>query len=192
MRILITLAVLLLTAVLKSDTLANAIEQTQATNHVLKGLTTNDIPAAWRTTLEEASTNSYSRKIFSRGNKKVLEVGWSKTWTGTRSNLFNATVYDGQTLVTRIEGLRGSTFVNPPKEATPYAVTTEIRKDGSVSVQVTDRREYFEVINVCGRGTHLLDDLEYTKTILSNKQMAHFWDSISTDWGKAHQKEERK
>jgi len=194
MRSVILLAVVLAPIVVRADTsweqFSEAVDQAQATNRIIDKLTTNDVPNKWRTTVEESVTNSYTKKIFFRGERKVLEVGWSKHWTGARSNMFVAQIYDGGTLVSRINGFGETTFVNPPEESKQYEVTTSIKKDGKVTVEATNGKNYAEFFEVRGRDTHPMDDLEYTKTMLKLEQMKPVVNILVNNIGK--DKEEKK
>jgi len=187
MRVVILLFILIAPIVGKTDNVTNeltkAMEQAQATKHYLDGLTTNDVPMEWRTTQVDKSTDNYAKKIFLRGTNLVLEIGWLKDSTGVRTNFFHATVCNGATRITQIMGLRDSTAV-PPPDSKHYAITTFARKDGKLSVEITDGNGYYEIIKICGRDTHPLDGLDYMKTVLALRQVGHETDVLSSEIGK--------
>src|SRR5437870_4192450 len=68
----------------------------------LNTLSSNDVPEQWRARVEDQSTEAYTKKVYSRGNERVLEVMWKTNWSDSRSNVFAATVYDGQKKIGKI------------------------------------------------------------------------------------------
>jgi hypothetical protein len=56
--------------------------------------------------------------------------------------------------------------ISAGKQAKGYQLITSVADDGKVSVSLSNEKGYFEVIEVQGRETRPLDDLEYTKTAL--------------------------
>lgn len=141
-------------------------------------LTYDDVPTKWRTTVAESQTDKYVKKVFSRGGRKVLEVMWNKDWVGPRAKMFVGTVYDSTNRVAKIIRIGEQTSVAGRKEAGSYELITSVKDDGSVSFMVTSEKGYFEVVQVRGRETHLLDDLEYTKTALLMAQLGPLTDAI--------------
>jgi hypothetical protein len=194
-RIVILLFILIAPIVGRTDELTNeltkAVEQAQATKHYLDGLTTNDVPIKWRTTLVDKSTDNYAKKIFLRGTNAVLEVGWLKGLTGERTNFFHSTICNGPTRISMITGLRDSTAISPP-DSKRYAITTFAKKDGKLSVEVTDSNGYYEIIEVCGKDTHPMDGLEYMRTVLGLRKMEHVTDILSSEIGKDRLENEKK
>jgi hypothetical protein len=194
-RAVILLPILIAPIVGKTDELTNeltkAVEQAQATKHYLDGLTTNDVPMKWRITQVDKSTDSYAKKIFLRGTNVVLEVGWLKGLTGERTNFFHATICYGPTQITMITGLRDSTAI-PPPDLKQYAITTFAKKDGKLSVEITDGNGYYEIIEVYGNDTHPMDGLDYMRTVLALRQMERVTDVLSSEIGKDRRENEKK
>jgi len=153
-----------------ADKIREAIERGMVTKEFTDTLTQDDVPAKWRSAVEESQTDRYFKKAFMRGGHKVLEVMWSKDWIGARAKLFTASVYDGKARVAKILRVGEQTSVARGKDATGYELITSVKDDGRVSVMITGEKGYFEVIEVQGRDTHLLDDLEYTKAALLTSQ----------------------
>ena len=75
MRTVVLLVILISPFVAKADKLTEAVAQGQVTKQFLDGLTTNDVPKKWRTTLVDKSTDNHVSKVFSRETNMVLEVG---------------------------------------------------------------------------------------------------------------------
>ena len=149
-----------------ADKIKDAIDRGLVTKEFANSLTDHDVPAKWRTTLEQKETDRYFMKVFSRGGHKILEVMWSKDWVGARTKMFVATVFDGKTRVAKLMRIGDRTSIAARKEAAGYELITAVTDDGKVSLTVTNEKGYFQVIEVQGRESRLLEDLEYTKTAL--------------------------
>jgi hypothetical protein len=184
-----TCALLLLTLALapqtsgggeKAEKFKDAVARAAVTREMLSTLTYDEVPGQWRTKVEDKSRENLAIKVFWRGQDKVLEVLWRRDWTGTRSNMFSATVYHGQTKVGKIFGLPGETSASQPQEARgSYSMTTTIKDDGRVSVMFSNNRGYLQVIEVKGRKTRLMDDIEYTKMVVGVGQIIPpLWEAI--------------
>ena len=63
-------------------------------------------------------------------------------------------------------------------------MTTFIKKDGQVSVEASNDIGYYEIIEVRGKDTHPMDDLDYTRTVHSNQQIERMVESLSSEFGK--------
>jgi hypothetical protein len=156
----------------KTNKLKWALVKAKVTQEMLKTLTYDGVPDEWRTKVEDQSTERFTKKVFWRGNDKVLEVLWSKDWTGTRSNMFVATVYDGRRRIGRIDRSDGTTDVTQPKDArVAYNMTTMIKTNGLASVMFSSDGGYLQVVKVSGRDTHLMDDIEYTRFAVGVEQI---------------------
>ena len=149
-----------------ADKIKDAIARGLVTKEFANSLTDDDVPAKWRTTIERKETDKYFMKLFSRGGHKILEVMWSKDWVGARTKMFAATVFDGKTQVAKLMRIGDRTSMATRKEAAGYELVTSVTDDGKVSLTVTNDKGYFQVIEVQGRESCLLEDLEYTKTAL--------------------------
>ena len=164
----------------KAEKFKDAVAKAVVTREMLSTLTYDEVPDQWRTKVEDKSRENLTIKVFWRGKDKVLEVLWGKDWTGVRSNMFSATVYDGQTKIGKILGLPGETSTSQPEEARiPYSMATTIKDDGRVSVMFNNKRGYLQVIEVKGRETRLIDDVEYTKMAVGIGQIIPpLWEAI--------------
>ena len=146
----------------------------------LSTLSVEEVPEKWRTKVEDKSTENLTIKVFWRGKNKVLEVLWRNDWTGTRSNMFSATVYDHQTKIGKIVGLPGEAVITQPKEArVAYNVSTVIKDNGRVLLMTSNESGYFQVIEVEGRRTRPMDDIEFTKMAVGVGQiLPPLWEAI--------------
>jgi len=152
---------------LGAEKLAEIIEKGIITREVLNTLTYEDVPRKWRTKIQDESTDKYTKKVFYRGKDKILEVLWGKEWTGTKSNIFTATVYDGKKRIGKIICFSdGSTNITQGQARAIYLMNTTITKDGKVTVSFMSDAGYYQSVQVKGRDSCLLDDLEYTKNAL--------------------------
>jgi hypothetical protein len=156
----------------KTNKLMWALVKAKVTQETLKTLTYEGVPHEWRAKVEDHCTEKFTKKVFWRGKDKILEVLWSKGWTGTRSNMFVATVYDGGKRIGRIDRSNGTTDVTQPKDArVAYNMTTMIKTNGLASVMFSSDGGYLQVIEVRGRDTHLMDDIEYTRFAVGVEQI---------------------
>jgi len=149
-----------------SDKLTQLITKGQITADALKALAYADVPEKWRSREEDQSTEKSVRKVFFRGKDKILEVAWSKEWTGAKSNYFTASVYDGNRRVSSVFRISDeATAVMQAKDARDdYEMMTFIKDNGQGAILISTTNGYFQKIELSGRETHLMDDLEYTKT----------------------------
>ena len=161
----VLLAALLTHNASAADKLQVAIERGLVTKEMLNALADDDVPKKWCSKVVDQSDDGYVRKAFSRGSERVLVVSWNREWTGTRSNMFAAHVFDGKRRICRIMKYEdGTTSVIPlPKSVGGYLVSTDIKQDGSISVTVMNDTGFLETVKVRGRDTHLINDLDYTK-----------------------------
>jgi hypothetical protein len=180
---LITLAFLLQTSRggEKADKLKEAVAKTVVTQEMLRTLTYDQVPEEWRTRAEDKVRSNITMKVFWRGKDKVLEVFWRKDWTGARSNMFCATVYDGQQRIGKVVGLPEETcFTQPEAARLPYSMLPIIKHEGRVSLMFRNDRGYLQVIEVKGRGTSLMDDIEYTRMAVGTAQLLPpLWEAIN-------------
>ena len=188
MRTLTLITLLLLSHIANgADKLTQAIEKGLVTKEFLNTLTDDDVPKKWRTTTKNESNERYVKTAFLRGGERVLVVTWNREWTGTRSNMFTAMLYDGKKVVCRIiKFTDGTVRVMPqPKDARTYDLTTSLTEDGRMSVTVMNDGDYFQTVELRGRDTRLLDDLEYTKGAVSIELIAKpLADAIEDEIGK--------
>ena len=155
----------------KGDQLKEAITNAVVTQELLKSMTYDQVPEKWRTKVQEMSTNSLTKKLFWRGNQKVLQVLWRKDWIGTNSNMFVATVYYGDKRIGGIARAPDTTIHQPKDARLDYSMITTIKDDGRVSVMFTGPDGYLQVIEVKDRDTHLMDDIEYTRMAVGIEQI---------------------
>ena len=173
------------------DRLRQAFEKGLVTKELLNTLTDDDVPKKWRTTVQDQSNERYVKKAFLRGGERVLMVGWNREWTGVKSNMFTATIYDGRRRLCTIFKLTDGTLsVCPqPKESSNYGLTTSLKEDGKISVTIMNDDGYVQTVEVRGRDTHLLDDLEYTKGAISIEQIGKpLVEAIQDELGKKPKK----
>ena len=129
-------------------------------------LSLHDVPDRWKTKIEYESTENTTVKTFFRGKDKVLSVLWGKKDSdGPNARMFSATVYDGQKRICRIIGSpNGSATFQQPKDARlTHSMVTTVNEAGAVSITFYGDNGYHQSIELRGRETRLLDDLEYTK-----------------------------
>jgi hypothetical protein len=164
----------------KAEKFKEAVAKAAVTQEMLSTLTYDQVPDKWRTKVEDKSRDNLTIKGFWRGKEKVLQVLWRKDWTGARSNMFSATVYDGQTQIGKINGLPAEAVITQPKKARDaYNMTTSIKDDGRVLVMLSNDSGYLQVIEVKGRETRPIDDIEYTRMAVGVGQLLPpLWDAI--------------
>ena len=155
----------------KADQMKEAIAKAVVTQELLKDMTYAQVPEKWRTKVEAKSTESITTKLFWRGNQKVLEVLWRKDWTGAKSNMFVAIVFDGHKRIGKIDRAPDTTIHQPKDARLDYSMITTIKDDGRVSVMFTSADGYLQVIEVKDRDTHLMDDIEYTRMAVGSEQI---------------------
>jgi mRNA-degrading endonuclease HigB of HigAB toxin-antitoxin module len=163
---IIVASVLLCALSARADKIDDAVKKGEVTKDFVNSLTPNDVPRKWRTTVEEITKGNRIKRVFSRGSEKVVEVGWDKDWSGDRVKLFTAVVYDGRKQLVRIARIGESTTAFGLKDAEQYQVSTSLRDGGALWVVVRGPKDYLQVIQVQGRETRLMDDLEFTRRAL--------------------------
>lgn len=142
------------------------------TSAFLNKLTPDDVPDKWKGQKTTKETDNNVVQDYSRDGVKVLEVRWSKGWKGDKEKMFVAIVCRGAKHLARIVRLGDHISVMASEAPKDYEVFTSIKDDGTVTVNVTtDDSSFFESIVVQGRETHILDDLEYTKTALTMEKI---------------------
>ena len=155
------------------DKIRRAVEQGRVTGEFLNTLTYDDVPDDWRAQKISEPNEKYTKLVFFRGGVRRLELLWSHDWTGDKEKMFVATVYHGDKRLTKIARVGDSTAVFPTDVPKGYRVMTSIKDDGTVIVTVTnDDDTFLEGIVLRGRDTQLLDDLEYTKSVLAIEGIA--------------------
>jgi len=155
-----------------SDQLERLVNQGLMTKARLDQTSQSDVPEKWRTTITTRTNGDYTVKAFSRGHNRVLEVRWRSEWVGAKSNRFNATIFDGTKRISNIFGFPdGSTGVMQTSEAKPdYELSTTIKPEGTASVTVFGPG-FMDTIQLRGRDTHLMDDLEHMKAMVINEEV---------------------
>jgi hypothetical protein len=149
------------------DKIRQAIDQRLVTSEFLKTLTYDDVPNHWKAQKKIEPSDKYVRIIYSRGEVRLLEILWSNDWTDDKAKMFVATVYRGDKRLSKITHISDATTIWPTNAPKGYQVVTSIKDDGTATVTVTKNDNTFvEGVVLDGRETHLLDDLEYTKTAL--------------------------
>ncbi len=93
------------------DKIRKAIADGLVTKSFLDTLTQDDVPAKWRQRKEEEEKDKYHLRTFFRGDRKALSVMWAKGWTDKKAKMFVATIYDGETRISKIAHLGDSTSV---------------------------------------------------------------------------------
>ncbi|HTB85577.1 MAG TPA: hypothetical protein VK742_18155 [Candidatus Sulfotelmatobacter sp.] len=175
MRVIIVITLAFITqVVLGEDKIKEIVENGIATRDALNDFTTNAIPGKWRTKVEDQSTNDYTKKVYSRGDLKILEVSWKNEWSGDKSNVYAAVVFDGQKRIGKVIGFSGiaAGISQPRNTRNEYDMITNIKTNGLATVMFSNDNGYFQVIELRGRNTRLLDDFEYTKTEMMLEQVA--------------------
>jgi len=144
----------------------------QRTMEDLEQMSPQDVPEKWRSMTSTSTNDQYTIKEHYRGTAKVLEIRWRSEWVGAASNRFNGTIFDGKRRIGNIVGFAdGSTGVMPLAQANPeYQLSTTIKPGGAAEVTVFGP-EYMESIRLCGRDTHLMDDLEYMKAAVITEEV---------------------
>lgn len=154
-----------------SDKFTDAITKGVLTQELLKTMTYDQVPAQWRTKVRDESTTNIAKKVFWRGNQRVLEVFWRKDWVGTNSRMFIANVYSGKQRIGSVNTTPDISISQRRDAPADYSMTTTIKDDGKVSIMFTGPEEYLEVVELKGRDTHLMDDIEYTRMAVGIKQV---------------------
>jgi hypothetical protein len=164
----------------KAEKFKDAVAKAAVTQETLSTLTYDKVPDQWRTRVEDKSRDNLTMKVFWRGKDKVLEVFWRKDWGGSRSNMFCANVYDGEKTLGKITGLPGEAVITQPKKTRDASnMLTSIKDGGRVSVMFCNDNGYLQVIEVKGRETRLMDDIEYTKLAVGVGQIIPpLWEAI--------------
>jgi hypothetical protein len=148
-----------------ADKIRDAIAKGEVTKEFVSTLTPDDVPAKWRTSVVTNITDNYIQKIFSRGGQRRLEIQWRLEWVGVKSNMFSATVFDGAKRITALVNIGEATSIKTPSNR-QYDLITTVKNDGSVSALINGDAGFYEMIEVRGRDTRLVNDLEYTRTAI--------------------------
>jgi hypothetical protein len=160
-----------------ADKIRDAIAKGEVTKEFVSTLTPDDVPAKWRTSVVTNTTDKYIQKVFSRGGQRRLEIQWRSEWVGVKSNMFSATVFDGAKRITAFVNLGEATSIKTPSNR-QYDLITTVKNDGSVFATINGDAGFYEMIEVRGRNTRLVNDLEYTRTAL-------FFEGINRAQGEA-------
>lgn len=173
----LVLLALTLTATLShaaDDKIRKAVEQGLVTGEFLKTLTYDDVPDDWKAQKKSEPNEKHTKLVFTRGGVRRLELLWANDWKGDKEKMFVATVYHGDKRLTKIARIGESTTVFPSDAPKGYQVMTSIKDDGTATVTVTnDDNTFLDGVVLKGRETHLLDDLEYTKSALAMESIAN-------------------
>lgn len=162
------------------DKVHKAFQDGMITKAFLDTLTHDDVPKKWQERVEEEKKGKYLLRNYFRGDRKVLTVTWSEDWIEAKAKMFSVTVYDGDTRISRISRFGDSSNIFQPNPEDGYSQIVSLKDDGSVLVLVKNDDGYFEGIEVKGRDTNLMDDLEYTKTVVTiEKFVAPLIESIT-------------
>ena len=154
------------------------IEQIVGKGIVIRGesntLSSNDVPKKFRTRVEDQSADGYTRKGYFRGDEKVLEVEWKTSWTGPMSSVFAATVYDGSNKIGKVMASSdGSINIMQPRiTRNDYNLITSVKTNGLVELIFSNDKGYLQIIEINGRDTRLLDDLEYVNSAVLIDEVA--------------------
>jgi hypothetical protein len=149
------------------DKVHKAFQDGMITKAFLDTLTHDDVPKNWRERVEEEKKDKYLLRNYFRGDRKVLTVMWSEDWIEAKAEMFSVVVYDGDKKISRISRFGDSSNIFQPNPEDGYSQIVSLKDDGSVLVLVKNDDGYFECIEVKGRATNLMDDLEYTKTVVT-------------------------
>lgn len=151
----------------EEDRIRKAVENGLVTKAFLETLAHDDVPEKWRERMEEETKDRYFLRTYFRGDKKALTVMWSKDWVGDKAKMFVATVYDGDTRISKITRIGDAASIFPADAESGYKQIVSLKDDGTVMVVITHNDGYLEGIEVKGRETNLMDDLEFTKAAIS-------------------------
>jgi len=149
------------------DKVYKAMQDGIITTAFLETLTHDDVPKKWQERFEEETKDKYLYRHYFRGDRKVLTVMWAKDWIEAKAKMYSVTVYDGETQISRISRFGESSNIFQPNPDDGYSQIVSLKDDGSILVLVTNDDGYFEGIEVKGRDTNLMDDLEYTKAVVT-------------------------
>ena len=162
------------------DKVSKAFQDGAITKAFLDTLTHDDVPAKWQERVEEETKDKYLYRHYFRGDRKVLTVMWATDWVGAKSKMYSASAYDGKKKISRISRFGDSSNIFQPNPDDGYSQIVSLKDDGSILVLVTNDDGYFEGIEVKGRDTNLMDDLEYTKAVVTmEKFVAPLIESIT-------------
>jgi hypothetical protein len=81
--------------------------------------------------------------------------------------MFVATIYDGDTRISKIARTGDAASILPADAEGGYNQIVSLKDDGTVMIVITHDDGYLEGIEVKGRETNLMDDLEFTKSAIS-------------------------
>ena len=123
-------------------------------------LTKEDVPLEWRQHLIIKDDTRRSKRIFFRGDTKVLEVEWS---LDSKEGDFFAKVFDGENIIVRFHCFQGSTAVADRSDDRGYKLLVVVSDEGEISFGVKHKNGFNESIVVAGRETSLEDDLNYMR-----------------------------
>lgn len=149
------------------DKIHKAVENGLVTKAFLDTLTHDDVPEKWQERLEEEEKDKYFLRTYFRGEKKALTVMWSKDWVEGKAKMFVATIYDGDTRISKIARIGDAASIFPADTEGGYNQIVTLKDDGTVMIVITHDDGYLEGIEVKGRETNLMDDLEFTKAAIS-------------------------
>jgi hypothetical protein len=149
------------------DKIRKAIEDGLVTKAFLDTLTHDDVPEKWRERIEEEEKDKYFLRTYFRGDRKALTVMWAKGWIDDKAKMFVATIYDGETRISKIAHIGDSSSIFPADSDDGYKQIVSLKDDGTVMIVITHENGYLEGIEVKGRESNLMNDLEYTKAAIS-------------------------
>gem|GEM_PF-5837897 len=155
-----------LIAVGADTNIENIVKSGIATRNELDTLTTNDIPENFRVRVECENVQDYTKKVYFRGDQKILEVMWRTNWIGSMSNIFVATIYDGTNKIGNVSSFSDGmvNIMQPRKTRNDYDMITSIKTNGLAKLMFSNDKGYLQIIELKGRETGLMNDLEYTKS----------------------------
>jgi hypothetical protein len=155
-----------LIAVGADTNIENIVKSGIATRDELDTLTTNDIPKNFRVRVESENVQDYTKKVYFRGDQKILEVMWRTNCVGSMSNMFVATIYDGTNKIGKVSSFSDGmvNFMQPRNTRNDYDMITSIKTNGLAKLMFSNDKGYLQIIELKGRETGLMNDLEYTKS----------------------------
>jgi hypothetical protein len=152
------------------------LENRQAINKSIDELTLEDVPAAFRTRVEQSEVNGLISKTFFRGDKKCLTVSWASDPQSPASRFVADVHYKGETIAT-VMGLSDSVEVVPARKDLGSILMISLRKDNRSQIRLNDGSS-IEIIEIDGRSTRIEDDLKYLQAAT---MLGYVTDAIKSD-----------
>jgi hypothetical protein len=136
----------------------------------IEKLTKDDIPTEWKTTITQSEDKDFFKKTLNRGKDTVLEISWLKK-SHTLKNIKTESfclirMTHKKHHVLSVTNNGEEMIIQPSGQKHGYSISTQIEKNGKISLVISGPNEWIEAIELSGIKTTLMNDLEYTKHIL--------------------------